>query len=145
MSQPDAPILSAPVCQILDGDHLSVLATSNADGQPQTSVIFVLREGDNILFSTIRGRRKTTNMLRDPRVNLLVHSLPIGATAIPYATISGIVEFTEDPDGLFHQVMFDRHMGGATPPPEPGAQRLITRLRPQTVYVPPMYQSATAE
>jgi PPOX class probable F420-dependent enzyme len=145
MSQPDAQSLTAPVCQILDGDHLSVLATTNADGRPQTSVIFVLREGDNILFSTIRGRRKTTNMLRDRRVNLLVHSLPVGATAIPYATISGIVELTEDPDASFHQVMYDRHMGGATPPPEPGAQRLIVRLMPQAVYVPPMYQSVAAE
>jgi hypothetical protein len=81
-------------------------------------------------------------MLRDPRVNLLVHGLPIGATAIPYATISGIVEFTDDPDASFHQVMYGRHLGGATPPPEPGSQRLIVRLMPQTVYVPPMYQSA---
>jgi hypothetical protein len=46
------------------------------------------------------------------------------------------VELTEDPDGSFHHVMYGRHMGGATPPPEPGAQRLIVRIRPQAVYLP---------
>jgi hypothetical protein len=58
--------------QILGGPHLSVLATTNADGSAQMSVIFVKPDGDDILFSTIEGRRKTTNMLRDPRVTLLV-------------------------------------------------------------------------
>lgn len=128
------PTLTDEIRRILDGPHLSVLATTNADGHAQTSVIFVKREGDDILFSTIKGRRKTTNMLRDPRVNLLVHSLPIGEEGSTYATVSGTVELTDDPDGSFHQVMYDLHMGGETPPPEPGAQRVIVRLRPQSVY-----------
>lgn len=132
-------VLNDTVRRIIDGPHLSVLATTDADGTSQTSVIFVKREDDDILFSTIKGRRKTTNMLRDPRVNLLVHSLPV--TGPGYATISGTVELTDDPDGSFHQVMYDLHMGGATPPPEPGAQRVIVRIRPQKVYVPPAYPS----
>jgi hypothetical protein len=32
------------------------------------------RPGDDVLFSTIEGRRKTADMLRDPRVTLLPHS-----------------------------------------------------------------------
>lgn len=145
MTQLDSPVLTDAVRQILDGTHLSVLATTDADGRPQTSVIFVKREGDDILFSTIRGRRKTTNMLRKPRVNLLVHSLPAEDEERTYATISGTVELTDDPDGSFHQVMYDIYMGGATPPPEPGAQRLIVRIRPQKVYVPPPYPGTPAE
>jgi hypothetical protein len=27
-------------------------------------------------------------------------------------------------------------MGGATPPPEPGAERVIVRIAPERVYVP---------
>jgi PPOX class probable F420-dependent enzyme len=137
MTQLDNPVLTQTVRKVLDGPHLSVLATTNADGQAQTSVIFVKREGDDILFSTIKGRRKTTNMLRDPRVNLLVHSLPVGDEGSTYATISGTVQLTDDPDGSFHQVMYDIHMGGATPPPEPGAERVIARLTPQKVYLSP--------
>ena len=32
--------------------------------------------------------------------------------------------------------MYGIHMGGATPPPEPGAKRLIVRIIPHRVYVP---------
>jgi PPOX class probable F420-dependent enzyme len=121
--------------RILGGPHLSVLATTNADGSAQMSVILVKPDGDDILFSTIEGRRKTTNMVRDPRVTLSLHSLPASAMS-PYAAIHGTVELTADPDGAFHRVMYDLHMGDATPPPEPGAHRLIVRIRPQRVYAP---------
>jgi PPOX class probable F420-dependent enzyme len=141
MNRLDSPVLTDPVRRILDGPHLSVLATTNSDGSPQTSVIFVTREGDDILFSTIRGRRKTTNMVRTARVNLLVHTLPVGDGST-YATISGAVTVTNDPDGSFHQVMYDLHMGGATPPPEPGAERVIVRIRPREVYMSPYGRTA---
>jgi PPOX class probable F420-dependent enzyme len=135
MTQFDHPILNDTVCRIVDGPHLSILATSDPDGKPQTSVIFVKREGEYILFSTIKGRRKTRNMGRDSRVNLLVQSLPV--LGPNYATVAGTVELLDDPDGSFHQEMYDIHMGGATPPPEPGAERVIVRIHPRRVYLPP--------
>jgi PPOX class probable F420-dependent enzyme len=144
MTNLDTPVLTDAIRRILGGPHLSVLATTNADGQPQTSVIFVKREGDDILFSTIKGRRKTTNMLRDPHVNLLLHTLPVGGEGSTYATISGTVELTDDPGGAMHQALYDIHMGGATPPPEPGDQRVIVRIRPQKAYQSP-YGSTPAE
>jgi PPOX class probable F420-dependent enzyme len=134
MNDLQQPILTQAVSRILDGSHLTVLATTDADGKPQTSVIFVKPDGDHILFSTIKGRRKTINMERDPRVNLLVHALPV--TGPDYATITGTVEMTDDPEGAFHEEIYAIFMGGATPPPEPGAQRVIVRLTPTRVYVP---------
>jgi PPOX class probable F420-dependent enzyme len=125
--------------RILAGPHLSILSTTNPNGSPQSSVILVKPDGDDILFSTIKGRRKTINMQRDPRVSLLVHSLPSAAGEITYAVISGHVELSDDPQGAFHQVMYDLYLWGATPPPEPGAQRLIVRLRTKRVYAPPSY------
>ena len=41
--------------EVLDGPHLAVIATSNADGRPQSSVIFVKRDGDTVVFSTMVG------------------------------------------------------------------------------------------
>jgi PPOX class probable F420-dependent enzyme len=104
MNQPDHSLLNRTVRHILDGPHLSVLATVDPNGKPQTSVIFVKRDGNHILFSTIKGRRKTTNMSRDPRVNLLIHGLPVdrpnyAGDGPNYATISGSVELTDDPHG----------------------------------------------
>jgi PPOX class probable F420-dependent enzyme len=137
MTNHDDPILNKAVHYILDGPHLSVLATTDADGRPHTSVIFVKRDGDDIVFSTIRDRHKAINMSRDPRVNLLIHGLPVdhpnyAGDGLNYATISGTVELTDDPNGAFHQEMYDIHMGGATPPPEPGAERVIVRIAPHT-------------
>jgi PPOX class probable F420-dependent enzyme len=137
----ERPILNEAVRYILNGPHLSVLATTDPAGKPHTSVIFVKRDGDDILFSTIKGRRKTINMSRNPRVNLLIHGLPLDRPSYAgdgpnYATISGTVEFTDDPDGTFHQEMYGLHMGGAIPPPEPGAQRVIVRIRPKHIYLP---------
>jgi hypothetical protein len=33
----------------------------------------------------------------------------------------------------------DIHMGEATPPPEPGAERVTVRIIPRQVYLPPAY------
>lgn len=128
--------------RILAGPHLSILSTTNPDGAPQASVIFVKPDGDDLLFSTIAGRRKTLNMQRDPRVNLLVHGLVADGAEFTYAAISGVVELTDDPEDAFHQVMYDLYMGGATPPPEPGAHRLVVRLRPTHIYAPPAHDAA---
>ncbi len=128
--------------RILSGPHLAILSTINQDGSPQASVIFVKPDGDDLLFSTIKGRRKTVNMQRDARVSLLIHSLPTGDGEFTYAVLSGPVALTDDPDGAFHQVMYDLHMGGAPAPVEPGAERLIVRLRTERVYAPPPYVPA---
>jgi pyridoxine/pyridoxamine 5'-phosphate oxidase len=51
--------------EVLDGPHIAAIATSNADGRPQSSLIFVKRDDDTVVFSTIKGRLKTRNMTRD--------------------------------------------------------------------------------
>lgn len=116
---------------LLDGPHTAVLSTVNADGRPQSTVIFVKREGDAVVFSTIKGRLKTGNMLRDPRVTLLVLTNP-GR----YVEIRGTVGITEDPEKKLLFEMYDRYMGGKTPPPEPEAERLIVRITPEKLWPP---------
>jgi PPOX class probable F420-dependent enzyme len=116
--------------EVLDGPHFAVLATSNADGRPQSSVIFVKRDGDTVVFSTIKGRLKTRNMARDPRVSLLLVDKEKGR----YVEVRGSVEITDDPKKRLLYEMYDRYMGGAPPPPEPDAERLIVRIRPDKLY-----------
>ncbi|MBF6340024.1 PPOX class F420-dependent oxidoreductase [Nocardia abscessus] len=125
--------LDDTVRTLIDGPHAAVLATANADGRPQSSVIFVDYDGDTLLFSTIEGRLKTRNMARDPRVSLLVLSRTDGR----YVEVRGRVEITADPDKTLHAAMYAKYMGGATPPPEPEAHRLIVRIVPERVYVFP--------
>jgi len=115
--------------EMLDGPHIAAIATSNADGRPQSSLIFVKRDGDTVLFSTIKGRLKTRNMARDPRVSLLVVDKVKGR----YIEIRGSVEITDDPEKRLLYEMYDRYVGGP-PPPEPDAKRLIVRITPEKVY-----------
>jgi PPOX class probable F420-dependent enzyme len=49
-----------------------VLATIDPDGAPHQTAMWYVLEGDEILFNTATGRRKDTNLMRDPRVSLLV-------------------------------------------------------------------------
>jgi PPOX class probable F420-dependent enzyme len=115
---------------VLDGPHIAAIATSNADGRPQSSLIFVKRDGDTVVFSTIKGRLKTRNMARDPRVSLLV----VDKGQNRYLEIRGRVEITVDPEKRLLYEMYDRYMDGIAPPPEPDAERLIVRITPQKVY-----------
>ncbi|MFI9403168.1 PPOX class F420-dependent oxidoreductase [Nocardia sp. NPDC052316] len=125
--------LEDTVRALIDGPHAAILATSNADGRPQSSVIFVDYDGETLLFSTIEGRLKTRNMRRDPRVSLLVLSKTSGR----YVEVRGRVEITEDPDKTLLHQMYAKYMDGATPPPEPDAERLIVRIMPEKLYIFP--------
>lgn len=120
--------------ELLDGPHTAILATANADGRPQSSVIFVKRSGDTVLFSTIRGRLKTRNMERDPRVSLLVL-----ADSGKYLEIRSRVDITDDPEKTLLHEMYELYMNGATPPPEDDAERVIVRVHPEKLYFwPPL-------
>lgn len=64
--------LPEPAQKLLDDANFVVVATSNTDGSPQTSVLWATYEGDQLLLSTIQGRKKETNWLKDPRVSVLI-------------------------------------------------------------------------
>jgi PPOX class probable F420-dependent enzyme len=49
-----------------------VLTTLDSDGQPQSSLVWVDHDGNDALVNTTLERQKSRNMLRDPRVSLLV-------------------------------------------------------------------------
>lgn len=54
--------------EILDGPTFAHLVTLDPDGSPQASAMWVMRDGDFIVFNTAEGRRKWRNLKADPRV-----------------------------------------------------------------------------
>lgn len=78
---------------IVDGKNYATIATLNADGSPQTSVVWISRDGDDLLVSTVKGRLKDRNLRRDPRVSITVvdHDNPYD-----YFEARGKVTFTEE-------------------------------------------------
>ena len=57
--------------RLLDGQNFATVATLNPDGAPQTSVVWIKREGDTVVFSTTTGRQKARNLSRDPRIKVV--------------------------------------------------------------------------
>ncbi|MEV6561973.1 PPOX class F420-dependent oxidoreductase [Nocardia sp. NPDC051756] len=87
--------LSQATIALLDAKNYAVLATINADGSPQTSAMWVLRDGDDLLFSTLEGRLKHRNMVRDPRVSVTVIDSADGES---YVELRGKATIVHDVD-----------------------------------------------
>jgi len=75
----------------LDEKRYGVLATVNASGSPQQTVMWYEPRGNTIVMNTLRGRRKDRNLLRDPRASICVED------GLRYVTLSGTIALDEDP------------------------------------------------
>jgi PPOX class probable F420-dependent enzyme len=78
---------------MLDAPEFATIATSNPNGYPQLSVVWVERDGNDLLVSTIKGRRKYLNMERDPRVTVLVYPKD---NPYSYVEVRGTVTMVEE-------------------------------------------------
>ena len=72
MKEPNQVTLPDRLKEILDGDEFAHLTTVDSDGWPQASAMWIMRDGENIVFNTAEGRRKWRNLKRDPRVAISI-------------------------------------------------------------------------
>lgn len=112
--------------ELVDGQNFATVATVLPDGGPQSSVVWIKRDGDDVLFSTIRGRQKTANLAADPRVSVLVAD---AASAYRYVEMRGVAEITDDPTAALIHELARKYTGQPFDLP-PGQQRVIVRVRP---------------
>ncbi len=85
---------------LFDGTNLVTVATVNPDGGAQASPVWAKVDGDDIVFSTIKGRRKYKNFERDPRVSLIAFD---PAEPQHYAEVRGRVSMVDDPGKVITQ------------------------------------------
>jgi len=116
---------SAATLLLLDGPNYAVLATVNPDGGPQTSAMWVGRDGADLLFSTVEGRVKHRNMLRDPRVSVTV--LDAGDPQ-NYVELRGRVTITPDVGRQVDTALSRKYDGKDPDPDPPGAVRVVVRM-----------------
>ena len=116
--------------RLVDGPTFAVLSTINPDGAPQSSVVWVKRDGDQIVFSTIRGRRKTRNMERDPRVNVTLYD---PADPYHYVEVRGTVSLTEDGGPELIQELSRKYDGTPFTEGHPANVRVVVRVTPTKV------------
>ena len=118
--------------RLLDGNTFFILSTAGRDGTPQSSVIWAKREDDEIVFSTIRGRVKTRNMERNPRVSLCAYD---PADPYSYVEVQGTVSLTEEGGPELIQELSLRYDGAAFRESDPANVRVVCRIRPTKIFV----------
>ena len=76
----------------LEQPHFAVMATINANGGPQLTVMWyaILPDEDTVLLNATRGLLKVKNLIRDPRMVLCVED------GMRYVTLEGTAEIILD-------------------------------------------------
>jgi PPOX class probable F420-dependent enzyme len=118
-------VLSASARQLIDARNYAVLATVNPDGSPQTSVMWVGLDGDDLLLSTVEGRRKHRNMVRDPRVSVTVID---SADPENYVELRGLATMTFDEGRRVDTALSWKYDGKDPGADRPGAVRVVVRI-----------------
>ena len=118
--------LTDKVRTLFDGRNFAVLSTLEPDGMPHSTVVWVTREDDDILFALPKSRRKTANLNRDPRAAVVIFD-----AASPYesAQVQGTASIQDDPDGTLIDRLSRKYTGGPYPGfAGPNPQWVIARI-----------------
>ena len=112
----------------LDGAHYGIVTTLRADGSPQSTMVWVERDGDSVGFNTAYGRTKPANLERDPRVAILVTAHDF----YHWIAIDGRAELTTD--GAEEQIdRLSRKYDGKPWSYVEGQRRVRVRVAPEHV------------
>ncbi|MFJ3301620.1 PPOX class F420-dependent oxidoreductase [Streptomyces sp. NPDC086549] len=130
ISMSDPVSLDDSVRTLLDGRNFASVATLGPDGAPQNSVVWIKREGDTVLFSSVGNRQKVRNLRRDPRISLSVFDL-----ANPYASaeIRGTAEILPDEGKRLPHELSHKYLGIDPPAEKDDEVRVIIRIVPRKV------------
>jgi len=115
---------------LLDDVNYAHVVTLFADGSPQTTPVWIARDGDVVVFNTAKGRTKHRNLLRDPRIALSVHQHD---NPYEYLQVSGTAEFVDEGAGQHIDEMSRKYTGGDYSFLQPGEERVIVRVTPTRV------------
>lgn len=116
--------------RLLDGKNFATVATLNPDGGPHSSVVWFMREGDTVLFSTTAGRRKARNLARDPRISVSVFDFENPYNSVE---IRGTAELVEDKGKTLPSKLSHKYLGVDPPAESDDEIRLIVRVVPEKV------------
>ena len=116
---------------ILQSPYTGVLTTLFADGSPQSTPLWFLLDGDDILFSTTAGKQKLRNIARDARATFAVYN---PTNDMSYVEVRGTIVVAEDPTANTRDRIVQKHGyvdGSAFD--APGTQRFTLRLTPTKI------------
>ncbi len=117
---------------VLDAPEFATIATINPNGYPQLSVVWIERDGNDLLVSTIRGRRKFLNMEADPKVTVLVFPKE---NPYSYVEVRGTVTMTEEGGRELIDRLNEAYTGTGRYTGDDGTDnvRVVCRITPEKV------------
>lgn len=114
---------------LLNEKHLAYVATVMPDGSPQITPVWVDTDGEAVQFNTARGRQKTRNLERDPKVAVLVVD---EADAHRWVAVRGQAEFVEEGADDHIDRLAKKYLDADSYPfRNPAEQRVIVRVTPE--------------
>ncbi|RMI35659.1 PPOX class F420-dependent oxidoreductase [Nocardia stercoris] len=117
-----------------DGKPYATLATVARDGSPHLTVIWLEREDTDLVFSTTVSRVQYKNMVRDPRVTVMLYPPD---RPFAYAEVRGTVTITPDPDKVLPNRLSHKYTGlpyaEFNPASVNDAARVIVRVTPHKI------------
>ncbi|MFJ6216809.1 PPOX class F420-dependent oxidoreductase [Streptomyces sp. NPDC092296] len=122
--------LSDKAKELLDAKSFATVATLQPDGSPQLSVIWVKRDGDDVLFSTLQGRRKHLNIVKDPRVSLVINPPEAPYT---YVEVRGEATLSTEGGRELIDELSHKYTGKDYGFDGPDDVRVVVRIRPARV------------
>ena len=100
--------------------------TYNSKGHPETTMVWMDVEGDEVTFNTSEGRQKPKNLRHDPRVIVSVQSR---TDPQAYAVFHGKAQITETGADANIDKLAKRFMGvDKYPYRQPGEKRLLVKI-----------------
>jgi PPOX class probable F420-dependent enzyme len=104
--------LSAPAQALLGSDAVAHVWTSNRDGSPQVSVVWVIVRGDEIVFGCDAASQKARNLRRDPSIVLSIEDDVRTAQGFQrHLVIRGFATIEDKPDPVLMDQLAVKYTG----------------------------------
>lgn len=125
--------------RLFDAARHATFVTTNADGTPHVSLMWISRDGDDLVFGVEGHRRKTANLRRDPHVTVMVEDTEDSPQGLrQHLVVRGTVTFDgpgiPDEFAAFMDRQAHRYLGTDYPfANRHSTTALIGRIRPDKV------------
>jgi PPOX class probable F420-dependent enzyme len=117
---------------LFDKKSFAHVATVGADGAPQVTPVWIDHDGHYIRFNTARGRVKTQNLERTPKIAL---SIQDPENPYRYIQVRGrVVEVTEKGADEHIDALAKKYLGqDRYPYRQPGEVRVTVKVSPEKI------------
>lgn len=114
---------------LLREPQIAAVATVSADGSAQLTPVWIDTDGEAVLFNTSEGRAKHRNIIRDPRVSILVVDK---ANSYRWVSIRGSAELVAEGADAHIDALAKKYLGQETYPfRQEGEVRVTVRVVPE--------------